>query len=275
MQLAFSTLGCPDWDLEKILATANRLGYAGVEFRGLLEHIELDQAPEFSSAHIADTRQQMLDAGVQTSCMSSSVSVLSAVGNENDSQYAIATAKRYIDLASAMHAPFVRIFGGMAPATISLNEAEERTAALLRTIGDHAAARQVTAVVETHDHLIHSAQLARLIHLTNHPAVGVLWDIHHPFRLAGESLTETIQNLHGLVRYTHVKDSSPANNKEGYTYTALGQGDVPIKESLSMLLAEGYDGFLTLEWEKRWIPELTAPEIAFAQYAAQMREWME
>jgi len=275
MQLAFSTLGCPDWNLETILANASRLGYAGVEFRGLLANIELDQAPEFSSARISKTRQMLADDGVQVTCMSSSVSVLSAVGNENDKQQAITTAQRYIDLACALNAPFVRLFGGMAPAAMTMSEAEERTSRLLRTIGDYAATRNVTVVVETHDYLIHSAQLAHLIHLTNHPAVGVLWDIHHPYRMAGESLTETMQNLHGLVRYTHIKDSSPSQNKEGYTYTALGEGDVPIKESLSVLRAEGYDGFLTLEWEKRWIPELTSPEIAFAQYAEQMRIWLD
>ena len=274
MKLAFSTLGCPEWDFDEILATALRLGYEGVEFRGLLTHIELDQAPEFSAAGIADTRQRLRDAGVQATCLSSSVQILNAVTEESARLQAIATAERYIEMAQQVEAPFVRLFGGNPPDPLPYDEAEARAAELLRALGDFAADRQVTLVVETHDYLIDSARLAHLIHATDHQAVGVLWDIHHPYRIAGESLQTTMDNLRGLVRYTHIKDSRQGAEPEQYTYVALGLGDVPIKESLAMLRDEGYDGFLTLEWEKRWIPDLLPPEIVFDHYAEQMRDWL-
>jgi len=35
MKIGFSTLGCPDWTLSEILATAKDLGYNGVEIRGI------------------------------------------------------------------------------------------------------------------------------------------------------------------------------------------------------------------------------------------------
>ncbi|HEY5906652.1 MAG TPA: sugar phosphate isomerase/epimerase, partial [Vicinamibacteria bacterium] len=35
LPLAFSTLGCPGWDLAKILEQGQRLGYAAVELRGI------------------------------------------------------------------------------------------------------------------------------------------------------------------------------------------------------------------------------------------------
>jgi len=38
------------------------------------------------------------------------------------------------------------------------------------------------------------------------------------------------------------------------------------------LQAGGYDGYLTLEWEKRWVPELAEPEVAFPQFVAFMRQ---
>src|SRR5690242_10967337 len=34
MKLAFSTLGCPEWNLEQILSAACASGYEGVEWRG-------------------------------------------------------------------------------------------------------------------------------------------------------------------------------------------------------------------------------------------------
>ena len=43
---------------------------------------------------------------------------------------------------------------------------------------------------------------------------------------------------------------------------------------LDLLVAGGYGGYAILEWEKRWIPTLQKPEIAFPQYVAKMREWL-
>jgi hypothetical protein len=39
-------------------------------------------------------------------------------------------------------------------------------------------------------------------------------------------------------------------------------------------VAGGYCGYAILEWEKRWIPDLPEPEIAFPQYVKQMRKWL-
>ena len=35
MKLAFSTLGCPDWSWEEILATAKDMGFDAVEILGI------------------------------------------------------------------------------------------------------------------------------------------------------------------------------------------------------------------------------------------------
>ena len=50
---------------------------------------------------------------------------------------------------------------------------------------------------------------------------------------------------------------------------------LPLEEMLSLLVAGGYEGYAILEWEKRWIPDLPGPEIAFPQYVAQMRAWLD
>ena len=39
------------------------------------------------------------------------------------------------------------------------------------------------------------------------PAVGVLWDTHHPWRFLGEKIAETFERLRPWVRHTHFKDS--------------------------------------------------------------------
>lgn len=274
MKLAFSTLGCPEWSFEQIMDTAQRLGYDGIEFRGLGAEIDLVNVPEFAPGYIATTRRQLEQAGIAPTCLSSSVTVVASVATEVDRVQAVAHAERYIDLAHAVGAPFVRLFCGNWPPSLARAEALERAVGVLQRIGDYAQPRGVTAVVETHDAFVASDALSELIRLTDHPAVQVLWDIHHPYRMAGESVAQTMRALDGHVRYTHIKDSVLQADGEHYTYVLLGHGDVPIQEAIRALQADGYAGYLTLEWEKRWHPELDPPEITFAQYAEQMRAWL-
>ena len=50
-----------------------------------------------------------------------------------------------------------------------------------------------------------------------------------------------------------------------------GQGTMPIPEVVEILSTAGYDGYLALEWEKRWHPEIEPPEEAFPTYMQYMR----
>ena len=127
-------------------------------------------------------------------------------------------------------------------------------------------------VLETHDDWTDSATFARLMAETDHPRVRVLWDLHHPYRTNGELPAVTYPNLAPYTESIHVKDSVPTAH--GHTYTLLGEGDVPLKEMLDLLIEGGYDGYAILEWEKRWHPDLAEPEIAFPQYVKKMREWI-
>ena len=65
MQLAFSTLACPTWSLEEILAAAGRYGYDGVEWRGLQGEIDLRNTDAFALANIAATRARFEAARVR------------------------------------------------------------------------------------------------------------------------------------------------------------------------------------------------------------------
>lgn len=273
MKLAFSTLGCPKWTFDQILDAAMKNAYDGIEFRGLLDKIDLPETPEFSPAGIAETRRRLQDAGVQAACLSSSIAIVYAMGAEVDRKAAIAHSERYLDMAKEVGAPVIRLFCGEAPAALEPAVALELAAGALREIGDFARARGIRVAIETHDAFIRTDLLMDLIRRTNHPAVGVLWDIHHPYRVMGETVEQSMRHLDGRVFHAHVKDSVMSDGEEGYTYTLLGRGDVPIREAMVALKAAGYDGYYSLEWEKRWVPELDDPEVAIPQYAEVMRAW--
>ena len=53
----------------------------------------------------------------------------------------------------------------------------------------------------------------------------------------------------------------------------MGYGDVPVKEAIETLLYNGYDGYCTFEWVKRWNRELEDAGIVFAHYAYYMKRF--
>jgi sugar phosphate isomerase/epimerase len=93
----------------------------------------------------------------------------------------------------------------------------------------------------------------------------------------GEPIDRTFANLAPYTDRLHVKDSranDPAEPRGSYTYTLLGEGDTPVRRGLDLLRQNGYTGYATFEWEKRWHTELAEPEIAFPQFVQKMKEWL-
>ncbi|MGC4044016.1 MAG: sugar phosphate isomerase/epimerase family protein [Armatimonas sp.] len=253
MKLAFSTLACPQWDFDEILSAAAASGYAGLELRGYLAEMDLTRATPYLPENLSETRQKLADAGVSVCCIGSS----GIVGQGN-----LDHVKGHAALAHELGAPYVRIFGGKPE---SLTVAVEN----LRAMADAAQAEGVALVLETHDDFSTGATVGKLLSEAAHPAVFSLWDLHHPLR-QGESPEETLAALGAWLRHVHVKDGIA-----GQGYTLLGEGDVPVAAMLSLLQAHGYDGYVSVEWEKRWHPELPGPEVALPQYAGELKGYLE
>ena len=255
--LAISTLGCPAWDINQILA-AKQWGYEAVELRGYQSEMDLPLATPFTPASRAETFKRFEDAGMAVCCVSSS----GVVAKNN-----VDHVRAHAELARDLNCPRVRVFGGSLPSDVSREDGIARAAENLRGFGDVAQEAGVYIVLETHDAFSTGATVGELLQATNHPAVFSLWDLHHPFR-QGEPIEATHRYLGPTLRHVHVKDG-----KNG-AYTLLGDGDVPIFPMLDLVLSGGYDGPISLEWEKRWHPEIADPEIAFPQYATALRAYL-
>ena len=46
------------------------------------------------------------------------------------------------------------------------------------------------------------------------------------------------------------------------------------RDGLRQLGNAGYDDFVSVEWEKKWHPELAEPEVAFPHHIRLLREYM-
>ena len=108
MKLAFSTLGCPDWELPKIIAAAREWGYEAVELRALGGSLDLLDRREFSKQQIARTRFELESHGIAICCVDTSCTFHSPDASERAAQVQIALA--HAELAAQLGAPIIRVF---------------------------------------------------------------------------------------------------------------------------------------------------------------------
>lgn len=262
MKLCFSTLGCPGWSWNEIFATAKDLGLKGVEIRGVGNEMFAPKIKYFGEERREDTLARLKKAGLEISMLTSGA----CLGVKDPEPY-MEEAKAYIDFAPLVHAKYVRVMITSVP-NPSEGENVEQTARLYRELCHYAEGKGVKVLLETSGALADSAVLAQIMKETDSPAAGVLWDIHHPYRYFGEKPEQTYQNLKDWVEYLHVKDS--VQGKDKVEYRMMGYGDVPVFDTLKILKDHGYDGYISLEWVKRWWPELQEPGIVFSHYVSYM-----
>lgn len=266
MKLGFSTIGCPQWDWAEILGTAKDMGIDGLEIRGVEDEIDPMKITIFDAEHLEKTRTQLAQAGIEIAMIASSVVLGDPMGSREGEQQMV-QAKNQIDFASQNDIPFVRVLLTLDPNPVpaDLPAAKKRYEQLC----SYAANKNVRVLVESCGLLSDSAKLAAFVADACPDSRGVLWDIQHPFRNCGEKPKQTVANLGKEIRYVQVKDSVVDDNGE-IEYRMMGLGDVPVYDAVKQLYQMGYEGYLTLEWLKRWRPELRDPDVIFYHFQTYM-----
>jgi sugar phosphate isomerase/epimerase len=264
--LAFSTLGCPAWEWNKILDFATQHGFSAIELRGYQGKLDLPALPLFALDRIEQTKKEISASNLKIACVSSSAQMY--VEDPAKRAMQLSDARRFIDLAAMLGAPYVRVFGGKADSDKSPapdDGTKARVAAGLRELGAYAGPHNVTVIIESHDHFTASATLKDVLHAADSEHVGLLWDAHHTFATSNEDPEFTVKQLGPWIRHTHLKDSIGTGEDRKYVLT--GRGNVPIQRQIEALRSIGYKGFFCFEWEKLWHPDIDDPEIAIADYA--------
>jgi len=268
MKIAFSTLACPQASWQEIYSMAKDLGFDGIEIRGLGTDIFAYRAQPFTEEALPATIETLHALKLSIPCFSSNCCLKYAEKREEN----LAEITEYIDLAAKMHTPFVRI---LADRDVKPDGEVDDALVIerLQVLAPIAEAKGVTLLVETNGVYTDTARLRALLEKTASDSVAALWDMHHPYRIAGESPEVTIQNLGAYVKYAHIKDSVMRGDE--IVYKLMGEGDIPINEMILALQSINYEGFISLEWVKRWSSELEDAGIAVPQFAYFMGKYAE
>jgi sugar phosphate isomerase/epimerase len=275
MKISFMTLGCPNWDLDTICARGREYGFDGVDFRGYLDEIDITRLPEFTT-QAKETYQKLNAAGLAVSGISTSLQVCVLEDLERN----LEEARRTIEVAKALEAVNIRVFGGGDLDAHSRTELAEIGCDCVARILELDGARDLHWLFETHDLWVQAQDCRLLLDSIPDPAFGALWDMGHTWRVGREKPEDSFTAIGARVRYTHVKDAvynpgSPLAMNDGWYYVAPGTGELPLVESINLLKANGYDGWLLFEHEKRWHPSLPEPEEIFPAYVQWIRSLLQ
>lgn len=265
MKISFSTLGCPEWSWDDMLSTAKDLGLDGIEVRGIENELYVPKAKPFTDAGIEGTKARLKRLGLEIPCLTSACYLF----NKSNIDFYIQEGKEYIDLAQKLGAQFIRVLGDANPEPGSDIDIDF-VAGNVRTLAEYAEGKNVKVLIETNGIFASSETMLELIKKVNNKNMGVLWDVHHPFRFMNEFVETTYNALKDHIMFIHVKDSKVDSGK--IKYKMLGYGDVPVKEALGLLKKNGYEGFVSLEWVKRWCMDLEEPGVVFSHYANYVKE---
>jgi sugar phosphate isomerase/epimerase len=256
--IAFSTLAFPDASLASAVSLGRQWGYAGVELR-LID-------PRMPAAARAQVKRTVTAAGLPVVAVDSSIRL---TGEDPGPDL-----RRFLELASDWESPLVRVFGGALAGDQAERQEQLRAAARVLESCVPVARRLGVAIgVETHDDFSASSVVASLLAMTDPEWVGAVWDSHHPHRV-GESPADVYANLGRRILLAQVKDArrTPSGDWE---LVLLGEGEVPVIQMLELLVSVGYRGWISVEWEKRWHPEIAEPQVALPQHLRVLADWME
>jgi L-ribulose-5-phosphate 3-epimerase len=176
----------------------------------------------------------------------------------------IAKVKRYIDLCGRFGVKFLRhdivIWGNRLNDTQAIENAYPILADACREIAEYGASKGVVTSVENHGFVIVSAErLLRLHHLVDHPNFKLTVDVGNFLCVDDNPYVATKHTL-PLASVVHFKDFYTRKTEPGPGWlktaggefirgSVLGYGDLDIQALADAVVASGYDGFVSLEYE--------------------------
>ena len=255
MLRAFSTLGCPDADLDAAIALAAKFGLDGLELRALADTINL---PSYLATHYGAPEGFGLAArAFKIPIVALDTSLHLADAKSSDREQFLA----FVPWAEAAGIRWLRVFDGGT----HLSE-RGAIAAAAETVKWWRDVREeydygVDIMVETHNRLFNTPTIKRFLNAA--PTTSLLWDSHHTWKQGGEDPVATWRAIQAHVVHIHIKDSVPIPTPtHPYKYVLPGAGDFPAAALRGALGADNFSGVLSLEWEKLWHPDLPSLDVA-------------
>ncbi len=244
-----------------LIKLAKDLGFDGIEFAEIHAPDGADRQ-EYAKELAAEAHKQGIEI-VQYSIGADFI-----YGSEGDLQAEIQRLKGEVDICAALGAKGMRHdatggYRGKDRISNGFKQALPRIIEGYRAVTEYAAAKGIKTMIENHGLFCQdSERIEQIITGVNHENFGVQVDMGN-FLCADEDPVKAVGRLAQFATFVHAKDFHIKSGSEyapkdcffktrGGNYlrgAVLGHGNVPVYQVLSILVNEGYNGYITLEFE--------------------------
>ncbi|WP_449462062.1 sugar phosphate isomerase/epimerase [Tardisphaera miroshnichenkoae] len=253
MELAFSSLAYPELDLAGVVSRVKSLGYDALELRVADDgkHIKpsyplsADDAKALKSVRVVDLAAYARFSSDQAQ-------------NEKAQQL----TETLSEIASDLGVRGIRVY---------VADADEKAARALDESAKIADRYDVKIMVETHDPVL--SKLGNLQAFLQKSREA--WVLYDPANMtyAGEKHEKVFPLIKGRIAHVHLKDFVLSGEKR--VFCRPGMGVVPMKGIVRDLKDSGYDGALSVEWERLWNPEMELADSVLPDYLKYLRSLLQ
>ncbi len=253
MQVAFSTLICPEDTLERIARLAGELAFDAVELRTFgFGAGDLTCDPALTDP--LKVRRVLAEHGVAPGCLSTSLKFdrtifPPVIGRAiTDQEREIRSAKRLIDLAARMDCPNVRVYAFESHGRETRRAAIRRIVWRLGMAVDAARNTGVRVVLENGGSFSTAAELSEILDQIPSTALGASYSVAAA-RHAGEDPVaglELLSDRLAMVRLKGHRSGRPC---------LLADGDDPNADVVRALAARRYAGMLSYTYDRHFQAE--------------------
>lgn len=254
MKISFTTMATPELDIPSQFEAAKAYGFDGVDLR-VIERGMGEIPKDLSDADAARILQMRKEIEVPTLlCYNEKV--------QSGSDAMTASVMAYMRLAAKLHIPTIRIFTGL----LDTPEDMETLSGVLKGVF----AQDTTGVnIAMQNHINCSVTLEQALAVcqqVSDPRLSVILSPDHA-ALIGEELEPLLPRLAPYTSQLYLADTDEQNKS-----VLPGEGRIPYGKIIHTLRENGFDGYVTLKWERCWHPELPHYETAFRAFRALMNE---
>ncbi len=265
MKISFSTLGSPDWTLGHTLDEAKRLGFDGVELRYISGTDALWEIPELSATGLAATRRQVADRGLAIAGVGARAHFHFVDAAKRREQ--IDEAKRNVDIAGALGSTGVRLWGDKVQKGGDRESTMKWISEAIWELAEYGRPMGVNMRLETHGDFTASKDVLALLRGCGCHGAACTWDPANVLAGSGEDPAAGAANLGAYIEHVHFKDEKLLGGGKR-EITLLGQGDIPLGTIVASLKKLKYQGYVSLEWEKKNFPNAAGPDVAYPDFIA-------
>lgn len=278
LRIAFSTVACQQWTLERVAAAAADWGYTGVELRSFGEgggpacdfacDPALTAGPKVRA--IFDEMGVQV-AGVASGCRFDDPVTPPVIGDLlPGADRSVREGKHLVSVAAGAGAEYLRVYAFQIPKRERRHTAIRRICERLYKLCDYARNRELRVVIENGGDFSTAADLVEIIDRVNWPLLRACYDLDAAVA-AGDDIEDGVKLLGARLHVARVRDRR--NEKP----CRLGEGELPVREFVRAVETSAAEWnttpWVVVTWDRAWIPQLASAESVLLQAATTLLEW--